>query len=176
VFIQPKTAASRRTIVLTQLAVEGLGHHHAIQVEHRLKVGDLWQHQDLIFCTDLGKPLDPMNTYRRFHKAQSKAGLPIMRQHDTRHTAATLMLAEGIHVKVVSEMVGHYDINLTQSVYQHLLPTMQRGGCRPTRRGIQTGPTGAILALVVVNAVVKPLLASVDSKSSLPFPAHLLGK
>ena len=126
VFIQPKTDAGRRTIVLTQLAVEALRRHRTRQIEHRLQLADLWEDHELVFCTDFGKPLDPMNTYHAFHKALKNAGLPTIRQHDMRHTAATLMLAEGVHVKVVSEMLGHSNINLTQSTYQHVLPTMQR--------------------------------------------------
>ena len=54
------------------------------------------------------------------------AGLPIIRFHDLRHTAATLMLQAGIHPKIVQETLGHADISLTMNTYSHALPTLQR--------------------------------------------------
>jgi integrase len=126
VLIEPKTAAGRRTVILTALATDALRTHRTRQLKHRLSLGGLWEDHGLIFCTDFGKPLDPMNAYHRFHKALDKASLPRIRQHDLRHTAATLMLSEGIHPKVVQEMLGHSNINLTLATYSHVLPTMQR--------------------------------------------------
>jgi integrase len=55
-----------------------------------------------------------------------KAGLPAIRFHDLRHTAATLLLLRGIHPKVVSEMLGHSTISMTLDIYSHVLPDMQR--------------------------------------------------
>jgi integrase len=54
-----------------------------------------------------------------------KAGLPDIRLHDLRHTAATLMLKQGVHPKIVQERLGHADIVLTLNTYSHVLPTMQ---------------------------------------------------
>lgn len=51
--------------------------------------------------------------------------LPRIRFHDLRHTAATLLLSAGVHPKVVQEMLGHAQINLTLDTYSHVLPTMQ---------------------------------------------------
>jgi len=51
--------------------------------------------------------------------------LPEIRFHDLRHTAATLMLKQGIHPKVVQERLGHSDISMTLNIYSHVLPTMQ---------------------------------------------------
>jgi integrase len=126
VFIEPKTAAGRRTVVLTALATDALRARRIRQLEQRLEHGVVREDHDLVFCTDFGKPLDPMNTYHRFHRALKSAGLPIIRQHDLRHTAATLMLSEGIHPKVVQEMLGHSNITLTLATYSHVLPTLQR--------------------------------------------------
>jgi len=55
-----------------------------------------------------------------------KAGLPRIRLHDTRHTAATLMLVQGIPVKVVSEILGHARASITQDIYQHVIKSQQR--------------------------------------------------
>jgi len=54
------------------------------------------------------------------------AGLPALRFHDLRHSAATLLLGEGVHPKIVSEMLGHSKIAMTMDLYSHVTPTMQR--------------------------------------------------
>jgi integrase len=60
-----------------------------------------------------------------FSRILKKAGLPHMRFHDLRHTAATLLLVRGINPKVVSEMLGHSQISITLDVYSHVTPHMQ---------------------------------------------------
>ena len=57
-----------------------------------------------------------------FHKALSAAGLPRIRLHDLRHTAATLLLERGVHPKIVQELLGHSTINLTLDTYSHVMP------------------------------------------------------
>jgi integrase len=54
-----------------------------------------------------------------------RAGLPMMRLHDLRHSAATLLLGMGVHPKVVSEMLGHAQVSITLDVYPHVTATMQ---------------------------------------------------
>jgi integrase len=63
--------------------------------------------------------------YREFKEILRKAGLPDIRFHDLRHTAATLMLRDGIHPKIVQERLGHAQIYITMDTYPHILPTMQ---------------------------------------------------
>src|SRR5260370_12645770 len=60
-----------------------------------------------------------------FSPLLNKAGLPRIRLHDLRHTAATLLLARGINPKVVSEMLGHSSIAITLGLYGHVTPHMQ---------------------------------------------------
>ena len=60
-------------------------------------------------------------------KALEKAGLPRIRFHDLRHTAATLMLFKGVHTKIVSEVLGHGDVAFTLTAYSHVLKEMQKG-------------------------------------------------
>ena len=67
---------------------------------------------------------------KALRKALVKAGLPVIRFHDLRHTAATLMLSKGVHPKIVSEMLGHGDVAFTLSVYSHVLKGMQAGAVR----------------------------------------------
>ena len=63
---------------------------------------------------------------RNFAPILRRAGLPPMRFHDLHHTAATLLLMQGIHPKIVSEMLGHATISMTLDTYIHVLPDMQR--------------------------------------------------
>jgi integrase len=69
----------------------------------------------------------PDNMVKRlFEPLLAKAGLPDIRFHDLRHTAATLLLSRAVHPKVVSEMLGHADISITLRVYAHVTPHMQQ--------------------------------------------------
>jgi integrase len=71
--------------------------------------------------------LHPRNfLLRDFYPLLKHAGLPRMRFHDLRHSAATLLLELGIHPKVVSEMLGHSQIGITLDLYSHVTATMQQ--------------------------------------------------
>ncbi len=68
----------------------------------------------------------PERVVRMFHKLLVDAGLPDMRFHDLRHSAATILLVAGVHPKVVQERLGHSTIAMTMDIYSHVLPSMQR--------------------------------------------------
>ncbi len=81
----------------------------------------------LVFCDTQGGPLRKSNLIRSsFHPLLKKAELPRIRFHDLRHTAATLLLAQGVHPKVVQEQLGHSQIGQTLDTYSHVLPSMQK--------------------------------------------------
>lgn len=123
---KPKTASSRRKVMLTPTAIAALKAHRVRQLEERLQAGDAWHSTDLVFTNTIGNALDPTNLYKYdFKPLIKKAGLPLIRLHDTRHTAATLLLLFGVHPKVVSELLGHSSINITLNLYSHVLPDMQ---------------------------------------------------
>lgn len=122
----PKTPRARRKIALTDAARAALLAHRARQHEERLWLGAAWQDHDLVFPSTIGTAADPMHVLRRqFYPLLTRAGLPRARLHDLRHTAATLMLSDGVNVKVVSEMLGHADVSTTLRIYAHVLPDMQ---------------------------------------------------
>ncbi len=74
-----------------------------------------------------GGPIEGSWLLRRsFRPLLAGAELPEIRFHDLRHTAATLLLGQGVHAKIVSEMLGHSSINITLDLYSHVTPTMQR--------------------------------------------------
>lgn len=123
----PKSAHSRRQVALTSAAVEVLRRHRATQAEERLRLGSAWKDDDLVFANEVGGYVDESHLRRRsFWPLLERAGVPRIRFHDLRHTAATLMLGHGIHPKVVAEMLGHSQISITLDLYSHVTPTMQR--------------------------------------------------
>jgi integrase len=123
---EPKTAKSRRKIHLTRLAIEALKRHRIRQNEAKLAAGSAWDEQGWVFCNTIGKPIEVGNMIRRsFRLILTKAGLPIIRFHDLRHSAASLLLSLGVHAKIVQELLGHSQISLTLDTYSHVLPSLQ---------------------------------------------------
>jgi integrase len=123
---EPKTAKGRRKIILPDFVVEALKQHRVQQLELRLKVGEEWQEQDYVFTSLKGGPLNPRYILKLFDRLLKEAGLPHMRFHDLRHSAATLLLSMGINAKVVQEILGHSNISMTMDVYSHVLPSMHK--------------------------------------------------
>jgi integrase len=122
VFVEPKTKTSRRNVYLANGAVEALSGHRKRQLVERLLTGADWKGLDLVFCRTDGGPLEPSGVPQRLHTILKNAGLPDLRVHDLRHTAATLQLEKGTHPKIVQEMLGHSSIALTLDVYSHVTP------------------------------------------------------
>ncbi len=123
---QPKTKASRRRIVLGVTAIAALRRQRARQLEERLVAGPMWNEHEFVFATPAGDPT-PCETVRRaLDRALKRAGLPHIRVHDLRHTAATLLLADNINPKVVSELLGLTSVSITLDRYSHVLPSMQQ--------------------------------------------------
>lgn len=123
---EPKTSRSRRKIVLPSFVCEALKQHRTRQLEARLKAGTRWQDHDLVFCNMYGGYLDPAHLRQRFDKLLKDTGLPDVRFHDLRHSAATILLSMGVPAKVVQEILGHSQISMTMDIYSHVLPDMQQ--------------------------------------------------
>ena len=123
---EPKTTKSRRRIQLTKMAIEALRQHRVRQREAKLVAGSAWNEQGWVFCNAIGGPVEVGNMIRRsFRPILVKAELPIIRFHDLRHSAASLLLALGVHAKIVQELLGHSQISLTLDTYSHVLPSLQ---------------------------------------------------
>jgi len=123
---EPKTARGFRKIMLPSFVVGALKAHRLQQDEVRSKAGDKWVEKELIFCGLLGDYFNPNYLLRVFKQVLIDAGLPHMRFHDLRHSAATILLSMNIHPKVVQELLGHSTIGMTLDIYSHVLPSMQK--------------------------------------------------
>jgi integrase len=120
--VEPKTARSRRSIALPPQVVESLRAHKARQAN----AGCGWHDNDFVFTTATGEPLEGSSVTHRFQKLLRRAGLPHLRFHDLRHACASLLLAQGVHPRVVMETLGHSQISLTMNTYSHVIPALQR--------------------------------------------------
>jgi len=121
----PKTEKSTRVVAIDPGTVEALRAHRRRQLEERLALGEGYRDDGLVFCRPDGTILHPQNVSQTFERLEAKAGVPRIRLHDTRHTAATVMLALGVPLKVVSERLGHSSTKITADVYQHVSEHMQ---------------------------------------------------
>lgn len=122
----PKTEKSRRTLNLPQLATAALQSRRLRQLEERLLAGSRWQDTlGLVFTTNVGTPLDASGVVHRFHHLLQSAGLPRIRFHDLRHSAASFLLAQGVPMRTIMEQLGHSQISLTANLYTHLAPAMR---------------------------------------------------
>lgn len=81
---------------------------------------------DYVFTNGVGQRLAPDGIRIRFQKLADAVGLPRIRVHDARHSAASMMLASGVHPKVVQELLGHSHVDITLGLYGHVTPSMGR--------------------------------------------------
>jgi integrase len=125
-FVEPKSARSRRTLPLPAETVSVLAEHRRDRDTDRQQAGDQWQETDLVFTTPIGGPRNPRNLTAPFHIALRRAGLPRVRIHDLRHSAATHLLTKGVHPKVVQDLLGHSTIAITLDTYSHVLPPLAK--------------------------------------------------
>jgi integrase len=122
----PKTASGRRSIALPKSCVSALRKHRVNQNIERLRLGELWEDHGFVFTNRTGGPLHANSLALQFGKLAKATGLPKIRFHDLRHTSATLLLAQGVHPKIVQERLGHADISMTLNRYSHVTPDVQR--------------------------------------------------
>lgn len=116
----PKTKQGQRKVELPEIAIKALRAHR----ERMFAEGN---HTNWVFCMADGEPIKK-NSFRNssFLPILEVAGVPKIRFHDLRHTAASLLLAQGVHPKVVQERLGHAQISITLDIYSHVLPSMQK--------------------------------------------------
>jgi site-specific recombinase XerD len=99
--------------------VAALRQHRAQQNEERLAAGAGWEDWDLVFCQPNGRPIDPRQDWLAWGVLLQSAGVRRVRVHDGRHTAATLLLEQGVHVRAIQRILGHSDVRTTEA-YMHV--------------------------------------------------------
>jgi integrase len=127
----PKTRKGR-AVPLPSTVIAALKEQASLQLADHDRWGDAWgrhfdtgePYEPFVFTLEDGRPMHPERVTVVFHEAAQAAGLPRIRLHDLRHTAATLALQAGVPVSVVSQWLGHNSATMTLDTYAHVLPEM----------------------------------------------------
>jgi integrase len=114
-----KTDRSRRTIPLSPALVALLRRHRVTQLEERMRAANQWADTGLVFTTDLGRVVEPRNLLRVVEAAAKRIGADKVGAHTLRHSAATAWLEAGVHIRQVSDLLGHSSVAITGDVYGH---------------------------------------------------------
>jgi len=124
--VEPKTRSGRRTIALPAALVAELRAHAKAQAAEAEMLGDLWDNPlGLVFPAAGGQPMRPETDRRHWHALLRDAGVPGRRVHDARHTAATLLLVQGVSPTVAMSVLGHSSPTVLH-VYQHPVDELRR--------------------------------------------------
>src|SRR3954453_11048863 len=105
--------------------------HHApmrtrkTQAAQRLRAGSAWEENDLVFCQQNGRPLDPNGHSKAWKKFLAKPGIREGRLHDASHTAATLLPVQGVDQRTVKAIMGWSEVAMTKR-YQHVVRELRR--------------------------------------------------
>ena len=132
-FAEPKTPASKRTVVLSSKTVKVLEAQKArLEQEKEVLAGhpklDKWIEEDLVFPNARGRALDSSTLSHTFRKLCGEAGVRPIRIHDLRHTHASLLAFHGVPAKVISDRLGHTNVGFTLRVYTHLYDAQRKEG------------------------------------------------
>lgn len=126
VLVAPKSRAGRRVIPLPKELVQALRTHRTTQMQERLRAGSMWHDRGFVFASPTGTPVDPRNDHATWKRLLVAAGVKPARLHDARHTAATLLLTQGVPARVAMEILGHSPIGLTLGTYTHVALELSR--------------------------------------------------
>jgi integrase len=125
-FVEPKTASSRRVIVLPMPLAADLKAHRARQAEERLVAGPAWTgNHDLVFATTNGEIIDPKQDGQEWKHLLRTAQVRAVRVHDARHTAATLLLLQETDLRTVMAIMGWTQLATAQR-YTHAVDDLRR--------------------------------------------------
>ncbi len=116
----PKTELSIRKITLPASTMKLLAEYKDYWNDAKEEIGNLWQGSDRLFVTWDGKPMHPDSLSSWFGKFLNRNNLPVMPFHALRHTAASLMINQGLELSIVSKRLGHADISTTGNIYGHI--------------------------------------------------------
>lgn len=176
VFSEPKTDASRRSITLAAPAISALARQREQSAEMAILAGDLWRRtqtnrtrkgtdkkdapaysnphtHDLVFPSANGNPQNSSNVTHRLQQLLEAAGLPRYRFHDLRHATASLLLAEGLDIFTVKEILGHSQISLTANTYGHMTDRLSEAAARGLERSLADDKTDLLTTKVTTETI-----------------------
>jgi integrase len=113
-----KSTGGYRTVTLPQLAADALRAHRARQARERLAAGPLWTDCGLVFCSEVGGPIDPANLRRTFTRIAKRAGIDISFVYLLRHSAASLLIDNGASIQETADLLGD-DVRTVLKHYRH---------------------------------------------------------
>ena len=122
---EPKSERAKRTLRIPGVTLAALVRHQEEQRVARHWAGTAWKEGDFVFTSSVGTPLAPEKVNGELLSALDLAGLPKIRVHDLRHSCASLLLALGVHPKLVQETLGHSTFTLTMDTYSHMIPALR---------------------------------------------------
>ena len=145
---KPKTYGGERTVSLDDATVRVLRRWREQQGAERAATHGAWQDTGLVFTREDGSQLHPDYVSDTFHRIITEAGLPPIRLHDLRHTAASLALQAGVPMKVVSEQLGHSSLGITADTYTSVLPAVAQAAAEAVAGIVpRRDPQGGVVAL-----------------------------
>ncbi|WP_127532782.1 site-specific integrase [Paenibacillus kobensis] len=121
-----KSDAGERLITLDEETVNELKRQHKRIKADKFRLGASYEDNNLVVATKFGTPIRPRNLLRTMYRLMDAAKVKKIAFHDLRHTHATLLLAQGVNPKIVSERLGHSNVKITLDTYSHVLPNMQK--------------------------------------------------
>jgi integrase len=136
---EPKTKSGLRKIDLPDFLIDVLKRHQQRQEEQKARKGAAWKNSGYVFCNTVGNFYHEGDLTDRYKRMLRRAGLPDIRFHDLRHSAATLLISMGVHAKVVQELLRHSSITTTLNIYAHVLPSMQQEAMQKLQEFYQQG-------------------------------------
>jgi len=123
---EPKNETSKRVVTVPKSVMDLLKFYKVEQNKNRLRMGSKWHETDRIFTAWDGRPMHPSSVSSWFPEFLRKHNLPKIRFHDLRHTAATLLIAQNVHMKTISSRLGHSNIQTTMDIYGHALKSTDK--------------------------------------------------
>jgi len=126
--VEPKTPAGVRDLTLSTTAAAPLKRLRKQQNETALRLGKGWSNPlNLVFVTETGQPLNRRQVLKQYFRPLLRdSGLPpLMKFHTLRHAAASLLIADGVPIPLVSSMLGHSTPAFTMSIYSHSIPNSE---------------------------------------------------
>jgi site-specific recombinase XerD len=126
---------SKLTLQCPPQLLHVLGAHRKTQTAERLAAGAAWQDHDLVFCRPDGRPIERADDWRDWKDLLRAAGVRAVRVHDGRHTAGTLLIEQGVHLRTVQEILGHSRITVTEK-YTHVASPMARDAAERMDRAL----------------------------------------